>query len=65
MTVAIFRFSNRFYVSDCNEIARISVGEKIDDKEELHTHLVMVKSDVLALRDLLIQLYPPEKGTIQ
>ncbi len=59
------RFANRFYVSDCKEVCRLSFGETIDGREELHTGIVLHPKDAVALRDLLNKIYPQEKGTIQ
>ena len=51
-------FANRFYVSACGKITRISFGELLDGREEMHTGLTLLTEDAVALRDLLNQLFP-------
>lgn len=49
-------FSNRFYVHNCGPIVRLSFGEALNGQEALHTGIVLLRQDAVALRDLLTRL---------
>jgi hypothetical protein len=52
------KFCNRFYVSDCGEVVRLSFGELFNGREEMHTSLTLLRADALALLELLNQIFP-------
>lgn len=60
MTKFIFpsKFTNRFYVADCSHFVRLSFGEILNGREEIHTSLVMVRDDAISLRNLLNEQFP-------